>query len=104
MKNHTFSFIFALAISLGAIPVIAQTTVPNGGFENWSGNLPTSWNSNSNGGGFAPSGPQTCFQETNDPHSGTYCVEIVSGSTFGTVVNGTCTTGYVDAPDANKSD
>lgn len=85
----------------------AQTTIANGGFETWTsvGNNdeePTNWNSNKTGGGFATSGPQTCFRQTS-PHSGTYCARVRTGSFFGTVVNGSLTTGKVEAPSTNKS-
>lgn len=86
----------------------AQTTVPNGGFENWqnvgsSTEEPTNWNSNKTGGGFASLGPQTCSRATS-PHSGTYCVKMETKSYFGTAVNGNCTTGKLQAPSTNPND
>lgn len=85
----------------------AQTTITNGGMENWSNvgtdtEEPDNWNSNKTGGGFAPSGPKTCTRQTS-PHSGTYCARVKSGSFIGTVVNGSLTTGKVEAPSTNKA-
>ncbi len=87
---------------------VAQTTITNGGFENWgnaspgiSGPVgePTSWYSNKSGGGLADLGPQTCFKDSIDQHSGLYCVKLITESGIA-VVNGVVTTGVVDAPSA----
>lgn len=98
----------ALALVLSVAFVQAQTTVPNGGFENWqnvgsSTEEPTNWNSNKTGGGLASFGPQTCSRATS-PHGGTYCVKMETKSYFGTAVNGNCTTGKLQAPSTNPSD
>lgn len=103
MKNILSSILMMAMVALG----YAQTTIANGGFETWTsvGNNdeePTNWNSNKTGGGFATSGPQTCFRQTS-PHSGTYCARVRTGSFFGTVVNGSLTTGRVEAPSTNKA-
>lgn len=87
----------------------AQTVVPNGGFENWENvgaatEEPTNWNSNKTGGGLAPVGPQTCFREATAPHSGTYCLRLQNGSAFGTPVNGSATTGKIEAPTFSPAD
>jgi hypothetical protein len=84
----------------------AQIKIRNGNFEDWQnvGNNteePVGWNSNRTGGGNAPSGPQTCFRATG-PNSGTYCARVRSGNTLGIVVNGSLTTGKVEAPSFNK--
>jgi hypothetical protein len=89
--------------------VSAQTTIPNGGFENWTNVTsataqPTNWNSNKTGGGFANLGPQTCFIDSTAPHGGRYCVKIVTLSGFGTIVNGSCATGEIQAPSTTKTD
>lgn len=87
----------------------AQTTIANGTFENWD-NLganeeqPAGWSSNRTGEHNAPSGPQTCFRDVN-PHSGTYCAKVKTGLAFGiVVVNGSLTTGSVDAPTTSKAE
>lgn len=98
----TLSLLFTTALT-------AQTTIPNGGFENWtnagSANAePTNWNSNKTGGGFASSGPQTCFQQPTAPHGGVYAVRIRTGSFLGNIVNGSCSTGKIEAPSTNKAE
>ncbi len=98
-----------LILSSIAISAVGQTVIPNGSFETWvnSGQAtatPQYYNSNKDGNNIAQLGPQTCFQETSNPHSGTYCVKVESGSTFGQTVNGSCTTGEVIAPDLTKAD
>lgn len=97
-----------LAFCLATTTLLAQTAVPNGGFENWtnaggSSEEPTSWNSNKTGGGNASAAPQTCFREGN-PHSGTYCLRIKATTYFGVTVNGICATGRVEAPSFSSSD
>ena len=90
----------------------AQTTITNGGFENW-GNAspgvssePTGWYSNKSGSSTATLGPQTCFQDNTVVHSGTYSVRVENATVpvFGTVVNGNVTTGVVNAPTTTKTD
>ncbi len=85
----------------------AQTAIPNASFESWENSganiEPVSWNSNKSGTGFANLGPQTCFQSTT-AHSGNYSAKVVSSTYFGTVVNGSLTTGRVNAPATNKLD
>jgi len=105
MKKQILLFIAITA--LGAAH--AQTTIPNGGFENWTnvGQLteqPTNWNSNRTGGGFASSGPETCFRDTSTLGGGSYCTMIMTGTIVGTVVNGSCTTGEVEAPSFTKTE
>ena len=103
--NKTFTLILSLSVSLFSA---AQTTIMNAGFESWTGSgasiEPTSWHSNKSGTGLASSGPQTCFQETSSPHSGTYCARIETKYYILAVVNGNVTTGQVNAPSANKSE
>lgn len=98
------SFIFALSFGINA-----QTTIPNGTFETWqnigaSDEEPTNWNGNKTGGGFANLGPQTCFRESGNVHSGSYCMRLENGSFFGTPVNATGTTGKIEAPSTQASD
>ncbi len=86
----------------------AQTTIGNANMENWTGSGSTTepqyWNSNMTGGGNASTGGQTCFQETTNPHGGTYCARVKTGFYIITTVNGSLTTGKVEAPTINKSD
>ncbi|MCS6935706.1 MAG: PCMD domain-containing protein [Chitinophagales bacterium] len=89
--------------------LLAQTNILNGNFESWqnvgsSTEEPTQWNSNKTGGGNAPTGPQTCFRESNNPHGGQFCARVQSGSILGIVVNGSLTTGKVEAPSTNKAE
>jgi hypothetical protein len=79
----------------------------NGCFECWQNvgsatEEPTKWNSNKTGGGNASTGPQTCFRDIN-AHSGSYCAKVQSVNYF-VVVNGSLTTGKVEAPSLNKAD
>ncbi len=100
-----FTFIAAVAIYVNAS---AQTQLPNVGFETWTGSgttiEPTNYHSNETGTGWAPTGPQTCFQYSTSVHSGTYCAEIVTESFIGQAVNGVLTSGMVNAPSTNKAD
>ncbi len=108
MKQLFTTCLFFIAIHFAS----AQTVIQNGGLENWE-NLgsateePLNWNSNKTGDNNASSSfaPQTCFRDVN-PHSGTYCAKIVTGTAqiVGTVVNGSLTTGQIDAPTTNKQD
>jgi hypothetical protein len=89
--------------------MFAQTTIPNGDFENWqsvgnSDEEPTNWNGNKTGSGLANLGPQTCFRESNNPHTGTYCLKLDNASFFGTPINATATTGRIEAPTSNPVD
>ncbi len=103
--NKTFTTLLSLSISLFSF---SQTQITNAGFENWGGSgssaEPTSWNSNKTGTGLASSGPQTCFQETSAPHSGSSCVRVETVYYILAVVNGNVTTGVVNAPNSNKSE
>jgi hypothetical protein len=100
---------FILVTGLG-LSAAAQTTITNGGFENW-GNAspglasePTSWYSNKSGSSIAAAGPQTCFKDSIDHHSGSYSVKMVTESYIGTAVNGVVTTAVVNAPSITKTD
>lgn len=111
MKQSFLTLVSAVLLSFGTHTLTAQTTpaVPNGNFESWDGvgastEEPSNWNSNKTGGGNAGSASQTCYREATNPHGGSYCVKVVSGSTFGVVVNGICTNGKVEAPTFTKSD
>ena len=103
------TLILSAAFSASAL---GQTTITNGGFENWGNTVPasdiytepTNWYSDQSGGGFASFGPQTCFQSTT-AHSGTYSVKVVTeNSIIAGAVNGVVTTGVVNAPSTTKTD
>lgn len=104
------TLLLLLAFVATAQIAISQTTIANGDFESWDNvgqntEEPSGWNSNKTGGGNAPSGPQTCFRETSNPHNGTYCAKVKTGLAFGiVVVNGSLTSGKVEAPTTNKAD
>lgn len=84
--------------------------IRNGNMEQWDNvggatEEPKFFNSNKTGGGNATSGPQTCFREATNPHTGTYCARVKTGLAFGiVVVNGSLTSGKVEAPTTNKAD
>ncbi len=103
------SLLLLFAMVATAITAFAQTTIANAGMENWTGSgnsiEPQYWNSSKSANGtFAGFVPQTCWQESSNPHSGTYCAKIVSGSALGNVVNGALTTGQLQANSTNKSE
>lgn len=90
-------------------PGLYAQQLPNSDYENWQnvGNNdeePTNWNSNKTGGGFSALGPQTCFREGSGVFSGTYCVKLETGRVLGSEVNGTITTGRLEAPTTNPND
>jgi hypothetical protein len=89
--------------------LIGQTQLPNASFENL-GNAspgvssePTSWYSNKSGSSVAKLGGQTCFQDNTLHHSGSYSMRLETISYFGTAVNGSASTGVINAPCSNKS-
>ncbi len=102
-------FIIILLASFTCITTLkAQAPVPNGGFENWtnagaSNEEPTNWNSNKTGSSTAQLGPQTCFRE-GSAHTGSYCVKMETRNYLGQAVNGSCTTGRIEAPTFTPSD
>jgi hypothetical protein len=86
----------------------AQTEIPNGDFELWDnvGNNdeePQQWSSNKTGGGIANTGPQTCFQESSNVYDGSHCIRVETRSFFTITVNGSATTGRVEAPNTNPA-
>ena len=105
--KKTFTLIVLLSIS---IIINAQPTPqpPNPGFENWTGSgatmEPTNYHSNETGTGWATSGGQTCFQDATTFHSGSYSAKIKTISFIGQAVNGSLTSGLVNAPTTVKSD
>jgi hypothetical protein len=93
-----------MLLCLFAISSFAQTAIPNASFETWvSSDQPTSWSSNAQGTGYASDPGATCSQSHN-AHSGNYSAQVKTISYIGTVVNGSLTTGRVNAPDFTKAD
>lgn len=96
-------FVFAAGFVMAQYP-----DVPNGSFETWNASgeeEPISWNSNKTGGGNASLGPQTCYKETSNPYDGSFCVRIETKTyLYVTIVNGSCTTGKIEAPTTSKAD
>ncbi len=98
--------------SFATLAGIAQTTITNGGMENWTGSgttqEPTQWNSTKSAGGTYSLGislaPQTCWQETTNPHSGTSCAKVQTKAIIGNVVNGALTTGQIMINSATKAE
>lgn len=105
--NKTFTSILLLSISLFSL---AQTQITNGGFETWdnigaTNEEPTDFNSNKTGSNTAQLGPQTCFRDASIKHSGSYALRLENKTVFvTTVVNGSATTGVVNAPSTSKAD
>ncbi len=99
----------SLAAVFSSASLFAQTQVPNPGFESWGNTAPgvsgepTSWYSNTSGSNIAKLASITCFQCTNPVHSGSYSVRLETISYLGSAVNGSLTTGVVDAPNLTKS-
>jgi hypothetical protein len=107
---HLFTrcLLFACLLTCLSLNLQAQQQLPNNGFENWQNvgsndEEPTDWNSNKTGGGFASLGPQTCFREASGVYAGSYCVRLETGRVLGNEVNGTITTGRLEAPNTNPN-
>jgi hypothetical protein len=103
----TLAIIFSA--SFLSAELIAQTQIPNGGFENWANvgsndEEPVNWNSNKTGGGNASLGPQTCWREDSDVYAGSYCLYLRTRNFFGIKINGTATTGRIEAPTLDPLD
>lgn len=112
---RTTATLILLSLSVLSTKAIAQTTISNGDFEAWGGNVspgpgvaaePTGWYSNKSGSSTAMIGPQTCFQDNTVFHGGTSSVRVQNATVpiIGTVVNGNVTTGVINAPTATKTD
>ena len=101
--------IFTLLSIAFTANLFAQTTIQNGDFELWdnagsSTEEPTFFNSNKTGTDWATSGPQTCYRDASTFHGGTYSVRMETKTFVVAVVNGSVTTGIVNAPTTNKAD
>ncbi len=103
-----YSTVLAVFVFGAISTATAQQQPNNGDFETWSGGYPTGWNDMNTGDfsgcGLCPLGAsQRIFQETGTVHSGSSSVRIESTSAFGSLVNGTMTTGRVVAPSTTPS-
>ena len=97
-----------LSVALSS-SMFAQTTIQNGDFELWENvgaatEEPTFFNSNRTGTDWATSGPQTCYRDATTFHGGSYSVRMETKTFVIAVVNGSVTTGIVNAPTTNKAD
>ncbi|MES2760795.1 MAG: PCMD domain-containing protein [Bacteroidota bacterium] len=102
--KKTFT-ILSLTASLFSL---AQTQISNSNFEAWENvgsntEEPTFFNSNKTGSAIASAGSQTCYRDAT-AHGGSYCVRVESKSYIGTVINGSGTTGVINAPSFNKAE
>jgi hypothetical protein len=103
--KKTFTLILSLSASFLSV---AQTSISNSNFEAWENvgsgtEEPTFFNSNKTGSSIASAGSQTCYRDAT-AHGGSYCVRVESKSYIGTVINGSGTTGVINAPSFSKSE
>ena len=101
-------------LSLSAVfisaSLFAQTQITNAGFENWGNSSPgisseaTNWYSNGSGSNLAKFATATMSKDATTKHSGTASVLVQTISYAGTAVNGSGTTGVVNAPSFTKSE
>lgn len=101
--------IFTLVSITITFNIFSQTTIQNGDFELWENTgsateEPTFFNSNRTGTDWATSGPQTCYRDASTFHGGSYSVRMETKTFVVAVVNGSVTTGIVNAPTTNKAD
>lgn len=111
--NKTFTTLLLLSASLFSF---SQTQITNGGFESWDNvgtvtEEPTDFNSNKTGSTTAQLGgnaSQTCFRDASIKHGGSYSLRLenktVNIIVTTIIVNGSATTGVVNAPTTNKAD
>ncbi|HRG01010.1 MAG TPA: T9SS type A sorting domain-containing protein [Bacteroidia bacterium] len=111
--NKTFTTLLSLSISLISF---SQTQITNGGFENWDNvgtatEEPVDFNSNKTGSTTAQlggNGSQTCFRDASIKHGGSYSLRLENKSVniiiTTIIVNGSASTGVVNAPSTNKAD
>ena len=105
-KIYATAFVTLLAGSL--LTASAQQQPNNGGFENWDSNgEPTNWNNMTTGNlcflcGFGSS--QRVFEDNTIFRTGSASARIESTNAAGTLVNGTMTTGQINAPSTTPSE
>lgn len=107
MKKLYTSILSVLAVG-GLMTATAQQQPNNGGFENWDSEPePVSWNNMTTGDlcflcGFGAS--QRVFEDNTEFHGGAASARIESTDAAGTLVNGTMTTGEINAPSTTPSE
>lgn len=111
--NKTFTTLLSLSVSLFSF---AQIQIANAGFENWDNvgtvtEEPVDFNSNKTGSTTAQlggNGSQTCFRDASIKHGGLYSLRLENKSVniivTTIIVNGSATTGVVNAPTTSKAD
>jgi len=81
--------LFTLVIILSALVAVAQTDVPNGGFESWTGGKPDNWTTSINGnvivtipvmGDFPYPLSANFGSQVPVPHSGNYALKLQASS------------------------
>lgn len=100
------SLLFSLSLLTASI-LFGQAQIENPGFEgawetggdiNGASSEPEQWSSLKSADALAWATPVVAFQETNDPHSGTYCIRLkATDSGFGPIAAGLLTNGRVHA-------
>lgn len=112
MKNTLLKRVATLLMLVSILNVSLAQQPNNGGFENWDNvgsntEEPTNWSGMMTGNlcGFCGFGAsQRVFRDGTDKHSGNYSARIESTSASGVLVNGTITTGQVNAPSITPSE
>ncbi|MCG8575170.1 MAG: T9SS type A sorting domain-containing protein [Flavobacteriales bacterium] len=96
--------LLCLAICISPFIGISQAQIENPGFEGaWedvdgSEDEPEEWSSLKTADALTAAAPVVAFQETTDPHSGTYCLRLENAEPFpGIVANGIVTNGRLHA-------
>jgi len=93
MKIFTLSLVFVFTAAMA----MAQDTVPNGGFEQWTngGGIPaaTGWNS---ANPFTGPGVIATYQDSTTVHSGSYSAKLSTKTVGSYTVPGLLTTGNID--------
>jgi hypothetical protein len=105
--NVMKKIILSVSILLSSVTLMAQQAFPNGGFEDWNGTgdleLPVGFHSNKDGNSTAQMGPKTAYKETSGAHGGSAFVRVETMNFTIAVVNGSLTTGYINAPNTQKA-
>ncbi|MBS1650569.1 MAG: PCMD domain-containing protein [Bacteroidetes bacterium] len=100
---------FTISTILISTTAIAQVQLPNPSFENLGNPSPgistelTGWYSNKSGSSVAQLANATCFQDNTKAHTGNNSMRLETISYFGTAVNGSASTGVINAPNFTKA-
>lgn len=105
-------YLLLLALTLGIATANAQSTIANAGMESWQNvgqatEEPVNWNSIKTGSGNSTAisfAPKSCFRESNNPRSGTYCARLETGSALGQIAPGSMATGRFFVPNLSASE